>query len=157
MTYRRRPYLNPHVGPLAAIVFTREEFVEQFELYAQQMSKSSTDLQREAARQVLEAVAGMRECARQYRERQAEPPGEIAEVGNAAMPSELADAGSVSPPWSRLTVEQVVDRLGLKARRVTGLCQPGGPLSATKVGGRWFIEEASVVAEEERRRRDRER
>lgn len=148
MTYERRPYLPAVVSPLAALVLSGD-LASVIEPYLRSMELSPIERNREAARQIRQAQASMRESARQLRQR-----GEVGSAGGTAEPApvvEVAESG-VSSSWDHLTVVQVAGRLQVSSEYVRRLCRTGG-LSATRSGRDWAIDAESVAAYELSRRR----
>lgn len=97
----------------------------------------------EVAREMGQAFDQLAAAAQDWRDH----TSQVADTGNAAMPNRgprpaLSHLGGVGP--AVLTASQVAERLGLKERQVRNLCGPDGPLSATKPGKQWLIDEESV-------------
>lgn len=145
MTVPERVFLPAVVPPWAAYAIAKECGPQLRELGATLIATG----QREMGEQVLLAVASMTEAGRQ----RLEAHRAVAAGGNAALPQASGRGGSERPPGvAGLTTGEVAKRLGLKVRQVRNLCQPDGPLLATKRGATYFIDEASVAMEYERRR-----
>lgn len=156
--YEPRALLPATVGPRASTLFVRHHAGDLLRTAA--TYERAGDLA--AAREVRIAVAQMQSAARMLRDSLRGTDDEIAVSGNAAMPSD----GDVAPSkvsstgmadvLLHLRVTEVAEMLDLKERQVRNLCGPDGPLSATKVGREWLIDEASVQAlKEVRARRSR--
>lgn len=106
--------------------------------------------QQEIGQELLEAVAQMRMAGRL----RVQAHRGIAAGGNAALPQRVAGAGSERPSsgGAGLRTDEVAVMFDVKPRQVRNLAeQNGGPLAATKVGGTWIFDEASVAMELERR------
>lgn len=103
-----------------------------------------------AGRQVLQAVAEIRQAALEWRAR--EVPGTTSPVGNTELPHPTEEAASaVSSFTPGLTSGEAADRLDLTPRQVTNLAR-SGRLVGRRTSGGWVIDEVSVAAELERRR-----
>jgi excisionase family DNA binding protein len=120
---------------------------------ARGLSASPDPNLRDVASEIFECVDSLRESVRQWKARDGD---DASELGRSEVPSSVDRAASghvveSSLMAGRLTTGQVAERLGVGVRRVVQMIDVG-KLSATKVGGRQWIEEASVIEEEKRRR-----
>jgi excisionase family DNA binding protein len=102
-------------------------------------------------RQLMLGVAYIKKAARE----QEAAAGGTSGVGRSEVPIESADAALDRPPGSGLTTGEVAVKLGVGPRQVLNLIADKR-LTATWTGSQHLVDELSVIAEIERRRRDRE-
>lgn len=155
--YRPRPYLFARMGPRAAMVVRRlwpAELVRAAELAAALMADSDPE-KRAAGEELREWLESMGEAARQYVERQGDGRRDGSERGTAELvvpgPAAGSDTSLLLGPSAWLVVEEVAEALGVSTSYVKRLCR-NRRLSATKAGGTWLIDPASVREHEMRRR-----
>lgn len=149
MSGDERPYLAAVIGPLAALIIDRE--------MGANLRRRAIDLaalgQVDASRQMSAAAAQLRESARQLAER-------TSAGGSGEVPQPAGEAGSEVPPGTAIASDWwptavVAGELRIGSRQVRNLAKPGGPLTATTVGGQLYIDPASVIEEKQRRERRR--
>jgi excisionase family DNA binding protein len=136
---RPAQFLSATVGPWASYVIVRDVGARLEEHARVLLASEGT---RPMGEQLLQALA---EMASAGEARMAAHRAAVSEPGSSEVPSPPAQQGCERPPGSGLTTGEVAEMLGITERQVTNLCQPGGPLSATKDRGRWRIDEVSVA------------
>ncbi|KAA1426463.1 helix-turn-helix domain-containing protein [Nocardioides antri] len=151
MSDRLKP-LGAYVEPFVAAVLVREgsRLLRELEAYGQNMVVAGRERR---GHEVLDSVGRLRESAQQYKAAYGgRRPAATSDAGNAEVPT--GGDGTSSEPFS-LVVREAAEMLGRSERQVTNMCRkPDGGLSAVFRGGRWFIDELSVI-EELRRRKER--
>lgn len=135
---RPRPLLDARVPAFAALIIARD-FGPQLEAKAQALSGSPDETNQQAAREIREALAFMREAAAQAAARLHPAPGTSAN-GSAEVPAGGAGAALVveSSSPDQMSAREVAEAVRLSPRWVRMLCEHG-PLRATKRGGVWWI------------------
>lgn len=147
--YRPAPYLEASIGPRACVLLRRVagEQLELMARWAARMESSPDPENRAAAAEVWRFLDGRREAERQYHQR-----GGSSDCGTSELPKRDERARSpvslLGP--SAMSVGEVAEQLRVSRRYVTRLCA-ASRLSATKQGGVWFIDRASVADYQARR------
>lgn len=150
MTYARRPIRPAVVGPRASRRILHE-MGDQLERLAVSLAGSPHEQNRIEGRELVAALALMREAARELGERRRDVEG--SDNGTTEHRVASVDGGSSRPPRMPAVIPArvVASRNRVSPSYVTRLCRDE-VLEATKPGREWLIDAGSVSAWEAARR-----
>lgn len=140
----RRPFLAAVVSPQAAYFISRD-FGEAIKEWARVRAAYAT--QRPQSDAVLAALAQLEEAGRQWHERVLGSEGGTSELPQV----EIGATSEVSSLTTWLRVSEVAGRVEVSEGYVRRMCRSEA-LRARRVGGTWEIDEAAVIAWEQRKR-----